>query len=213
MSQDITTVIKAISEFGILIIIAAIFLYVIIRVINIFLKSLESKVMGSKHDKALDVRTRVNEKVNYLIEDFLEESGGDRIQVVEFSNSVTSVAYLPFKYMNCTYEVYSMDKTATARNIDKLTTSLFTTFLTHLYRETFCIVDTTKPDRSLGGSIYDLLSATGESRSLCAILKTASGKCIGFVMLRRDSEFTEGDIHDIQVLADKLSALLGIMDK
>ena len=212
MTTDFQAILEFISEFGVMLIIAAIFLYTAIRVINMILSTWESHLRDKKHDKLLDVRLSVNEKVQSLIETFLEQHNGDRVHVVEFSNSVVSVAYLPFKYMNCSYEVYTMGKTSFSSNIDKLSTSLFTPFFTQLYKEEYVILDATAPDPKLGGAIYDLMHHGGESHALCAILKTAKGKSLGYVAFKKDTSFSDNDIEDILILADKVSALLGIMD-
>lgn len=124
-----TEISKTISEFGIMIVICSIFLYTAVRLINIFIKNLETRLKDKKHDELIDIRMSVNTKVQSLIDQFLEEHDSDRIHVVEFSNSVMSVAYLPFKYMSCTYEVYRIGKSPTASKIDHISTSLFTAFL------------------------------------------------------------------------------------
>ena len=113
---------KAITEFGIMIVICAIFLYTAVRLINVFMKSLDSRIINKKHDELIDIRMSVNQKVQSLIDDYLESHDSDRVHVIEFTNSVMSVAYLPFKYMSCTYEVYRIGKAATANKIDHIST-------------------------------------------------------------------------------------------
>lgn len=212
MNPTLEEILNFIADFGIMVLISGIFLYVIIRLINLLFKYLDNKVRNKKHDKLLDVRKTVNEKVQYLIEQFLETHQGDRIHVVEFSNSVMSVAYLPFKYMNCTYEVYAMGKATTSGVIDRLSTSLFTSFFSQMYKDEYIILDEQNPDHKLGGAVYDLMHKGGERRALCAVIKTAKGKSLGYVAFKKDDEFSQHEVSDILVLADKLAALLGIMD-
>lgn len=204
---------KLIAEFGIMIVICSIFLYTAARIINILLKNLDNRLRDKKHDELIDIRMSVNQKVQSLIDQFLEEHNGDRIHVIEFSNSVVSVAYLPFKYMSCTYEVYRIGKSPTASKIDHLSTSLFTSFFEKLYDLDYLILDVNNKDNSLGGSIYDIVNASGESKGLYAILRTSKGKALGYVAVRKDEDFSDDDIQDIQVLASKLCALLGVVDK
>lgn len=204
---------KAVSEFGIMIVICSIFLYTAVRLINLFIKNLDTRLRDKKHDELIDIRMSVNQKVQSLIDQFLEDHDSDRIHVVEFSNSVVSVAYLPFKYMSCTYEVYRIGKSSTASKIDHLSTSLFTAFFEKLYDADYLMLDVNNKDKSLGGSIYDIVSASGESRGLYAILRTSKGKALGYVAVRKDSDFSQDDIEDIQILSSKLSALLGVVDK
>lgn len=203
---------KMITEFGIMIVICSIFLYTAVRLINMFLKSLDNRLRDKKHDELIDVRTSVNEKVQSLIDQFLEDHNNSRIHVVEFSNSVVSVAYLPFKYMTCTYEVYKVGKPSTASKIDHMSTSLFTAFFSKLYNADYLILDSKSPDPSLGRAIYDILDASGEHKGLYVILRTGKGKALGYLTVR-DDEFDKIEIEEVQVLASKLSALLGVADK
>ena len=204
---------QAISEFGIMLIISAIFLYTAIRLINIFLKGIESKVSNRKHDKLIDIRMSVNQKVQSLIDDHLESHDSDRVHVIEFTNSVTSVAYLPFKYMSCTYEVYRIGKSPTASKIDHMSTSLFPKFFEKLYDNDYVILDVNHENRQYGKAIYEILKSSGEPHCLCAILRTCRGKALGYVCIRNETSFSEADVEDVQTLASKLSALLGIADK
>lgn len=211
--MTIPEITKAIAEWGIMLIICAVFLYTVIRIINIYLESLDYRLKNKKHDQLIDVRMSISNKVQSLIDEFLESHNSDRLHVIEFSNSVMSVAYLPFKYMSCTYEVYRIGRNATAKNIDHVSTSLFPQFFEKLYSSDYMILDANKHDPKIGNAIYDILAAGGEAHGLYAILRTARGKALGYVCVRNESGFTDADIEDIQVLASKLSALLGIADK
>lgn len=210
---DIEAIMKTISEFGILVVIAGIFIYTAIRVINIFLKRLDDNIGRKKHEQSLDIRQDVNNKIQSLLDQFLLDHDGGRLQVVEFSNSIVSVAYLPFRYMTCTYEVYKIGKSPKASLIDRLSTSLFTKFFSTLYDNEVIELKCCEPDERYGHSIYDLVKESDDCRSLFAILKTSRGKSLGYVCFKKESQFSQDDLDDIPVLADKISALLGIMDK
>ncbi len=213
MEKDITSIVQAIADFGVLIIIAAVFLYASIRLLNIFFKFLEKKFGSKKHDKLLDIRGEVSNEIQLLLDQFLEAHGGDRVQVIEFSNSVTSVAFLPFKYMTCTYEVYKLGKAPTGHMIDHISTSLFTTFFMSMQGHTYRIFDTHDKSVPMGGAKYDLVQSQGASQSLCVMLHTPKGKSIGYITMKRDeTEFTEKDIEGIQILAEQVSALLSVAD-
>lgn len=212
--QELSSILKLISDYGVLILIAAIFIYVCIKLLNIFFKFLEKKVGSKKHDELLDVRAQVSNEIQLLIEQFLEAHGGDRVQVIEFSNSVTSVAFLPFKYMTCTYEVYALGKAPTGHMIDHISTSLFTTFFMSMQDHAYRIFDTHDKSVPMGGAKYDLVQSQGASQSLCVMLHTPKGKSIGYITMKRDeTEITEKDIEGIQILAEQVSALLSIADK
>ena len=211
--EEISTITKLVAEYGVLILITAIFLYVCIRLINIFFKFLEKKVGEKKHDKLLDERSRVSCEIQFLIEQFLEEHGGDRVQVIEFSNSVTSVAFLPFKYMSCTYECYALGKAPTGYMIDRVSTSLFTTFFQSMQDVPYRIFDTHDKSVPMGAAKYELVQSQGASQSLCVMLHTPKGKCIGYITMKRDEgEFSTKDVKGIQILAEQVSALLSVAD-
>lgn len=204
---------KALMEFGIMIVICAIFLYTAVRLINVFMKSLDSRIITHKHDELADIRMSVNQQVQSLIDDYLESHDSDRVHVIEFTNSVMSVAYLPFKYMSCSYEVYRIGKSATANKIDHISTSLFPKFFEKLYDNDYVILDANNEDKQFGKAIYDVVRASGESLGLYAILRTSRGKALGYVCITKDEGFHDTDIQDVQILASKLSALLSVADK
>lgn len=193
--------------------IAGIFLYTAIRVINIFLDGLSRKVKNRRHDQLLDLRSRLSVEIQSLIDAFLSDRSGDRVQVIEFSNSVVSVAYLPFKYMTCTYEVYKLGVPSTKQRIDRLSTSLFTPFFQTLRSCGWCKLDTNHPEKIACGAMRDIMIANGDTYSLYALIQTPRGKSIGYVSLKRETDFTQEDIDAILTLADQLVVLLGAVDK
>lgn len=209
--MSILEIVESISEYGITLLITGIFLYVVIRFINIGFNKLEKGMSNMKHDKALAMRGEIDIEVHALINEFLTLHKGTRIQVIEFTNSVTSVAYLPFKYMSCTYEVVSYGVKPEAKRIDKLSTSLFTPFLSQLSKEGTMTLD--EPTCSaLSGSVEDIFNAIGSKYQLCAILRTHKNKSIGFVCLCKEEDITLRDQTDIKMLASQLSVLLGVLD-
>lgn len=211
--MEIVTVISAISEFGVLVVIAAVFLYTVIRIINILLNKFEAKLTNKAHDVLLDMRFDISKEIQSLLDIALQECSGNRIQVIEFSNSVMSVAYLPFKYMTCTYEVYTPDRYATSSRVDHLSTSLFTSFFSKLQKSDYVMLDLNNRDSSICGAMYDILRESGDTMSLCIELTTARGKSVGYISLKKSDTFEDNDIEVMQTLADKLSALLSVADK
>lgn len=212
-TADIVALCKSISELGILIILGAVFVYAAIKALNILFEFLRSKVRDKQHDRLLEERTTIDKKVQQLIELFLETHHGGRIQVIEFSNSVMSVAYLPFRYMSCTYECYVIGRKAEASRIDHLSTSLFTAFFGNLYDVDYAVFTADDGPTLLGGAMHEILLDCKESRELCTLMTSHTGKNIGFIAFYKDSEFDEDDIDDIQILAEQISALLGVADK
>lgn len=211
--DNVIDIAKAISEFGVLIIIAAVVIYALIKLINFIFKWLDNKLGNKSHDELIEVRREISKQIQGDISEFLNKHSANRVHVVEFSNTVSSVAYLPFKYMNCTYEVYKLGKHSTASNIDKLPTSLFVEFFTAMYDNGHVILDIEEPDMTLGGTVYDLMAAESARHIVCTLMKTHRGKAIGYVAFERDDEFTKEDLADLTDLSDRIGALLSVSDK
>jgi hypothetical protein len=204
---------KAIVDYGVTIVLAGMFLYLIFRIINMGLKHIDSRWGNKQHDKLLDMRSEIGEEVQQLLEQFVTEHKGERAQVIEFSNTVMSVAYLPFKYMTCTYEVCSFGVVSQGHRIDHMSTSLFTHFFKNLRENDYCIFDIENHDLLVGGAMYDLMNSMEQKKLLCCMLTTHSGKAIGYISFQKDSGYDISDIQDIQRLSKEITALLGVMDK
>lgn len=213
MGESIQDIIKLIGDYGALVIIAGIFLYGVVKVLNIGIQALDQKISAKKHDELADIRNNVSREIQGLITNFLVEHGGNRIQVMEFSNSVMSVAYLPFKYMSCTYEACDLKTISVGKEIDKISTSLFTPFFEQLYTHGFAFINYENKSDLLGGAIYDLFHQYGIDFASCAVL-THKNKGIGFLVFQQDSvTYDEQLTKSLTDLADRISALLGIVDK
>ena len=204
---------ELISNFGALVILAGISVYLVIRVINIFLGKFEHTNKIKNHDKAIETRNKISEQVQDIIHQFLEDCNGDRVHVIEFSNSIMSVAYLPFRYMNCTYEVYRFGKSPIGHRIDRLSTSLFTSFFRQMEDTLWCVYSVDKKQPSMGGAMYDIMKEEGSKNALCCKLISEKGKFIGYVALYKDEEFTDTDILSIQSASKQVSILLSVLDK
>lgn len=203
---------KLIADYGVMIVICGVFIYIVCRLSNIGFKKLEKNIGNKTHDQLIAVRTEVGEEIQILLDDFLAHSEGDSIQVIEFSNSVTSVAYLPFRYMTCTYESCKIGVISKGSKIDRISTSLFTPFFSELQKVPYCEFDINSKERKVGGAMYDLMNSIGETKSLCAMLCTVHGKAIGYVSFQKASGFTADDIENICALSKQLSALLCVVD-
>lgn len=213
--MDIESIIKLISNYGVALVISGVFIYIIIRFVHLLFNYLSQKLGHKKHDKDLEARNSVNVQIQSLISSFLIDTDCDRVQVIEFSNTVMSVAYLPFKYMSCTFEVYRYGEKPMSHVIDHLSTSLFTPFFEELENREYCIFDTNDKKPQMGGAMYDIIKQEGESKFMCTMLRHPKGKFLGYLaMMRSDCEdFKPEDANKLQTLGANISALLSIMDK
>lgn len=209
----LSEIVKTIGDVGIMLVISAIVIYALIKGINVFFDWLGNRVGKHTHDELLEVRTRVDAVIQDDIYNYLEHHDTHRVQVIEFSNSVSSVTYLPFKYASCTYEAFDIDRDGRAYNIDKVATSLFTPFLRQLYNSAFVELDEDRMDiKTYGGTAYDILRRCKEHKGIYVMIKSNNNKSVGFVSAYKDSDFTEADIADLEAMAIRLSAQLCVLD-
>lgn len=219
--MNIPDVAQQISEVGVLVVIAAVFMYLSVRLINVFIHWLNGtlshpKVNKKQHAKAMEDRDRIGLQVQSHIEQFIEDFGGSRIQVLEFSNSVQSIAYLPFKYMSCTYEVCQMGNPSKGATIDKIPTSLFSPFFSELHKEDQIVMKLDEMNKAYGRAIYDLLESSAgpdEGDAVCHMLKNRYDKAIGLLIYRPGDELLEYEGVELENLATRISTLLSIRDK
>lgn len=205
-------VLKALSEYSISLVLSAIVIYTVLRVIKIQLDKAKLATSRRDHDKALKLRDEIGDQIYEELNSFIREHDGLRVQVVEFTNTVTSVAYLPFKYMSCTYEVVSYGIRPEARCIDKLSTSLFGPFLSQLGKEQYMVLDPESAEK-LSGVVHDLYDQIGGDHMVSVMLKSEKDKCIGYVALYKNKPVEDNDISDLVLLGSKLSGFLGVLDK
>ena len=212
--SELHTYVKLLTDYGIMLVLSGIVLYIMMKIVNINLARYEQYVNRNKHDKALDLKFSIDQQVYDCISQLLESSEIDRVLVIGFSNSVQSVAYLPYKYMECNYEVHNIDKTDVGHKIKQLNTSLFSRFFTILHNNDYCIFDINR-DSYMGGAMQELMQAQNEHHALCILLKTSKGKPIGYLQLTSDSNrnFSNNTIDNALTTAQKVSALLSVMDK
>lgn len=211
--SDISTILRLIADYGVMLFVCGVFFYILIKFVNLFFDRYKNKRAAKTHDELIDIRDNIGRNIQTLIENYLTESEGNRVHVIEFSNSVTSVAYLPFRYMTCTYEVVRIGKTATGHKIDRISTSLFTPFFAALQAHEYCIFDINDKSTLVGGAMCDLMRDQDEHQALCSMMTTPKGKAIGYVYLTKDDKFTGQDIDGMISLSDQISALLSVVDR
>lgn len=218
--MNIAETIRTVADVGVLICIAGLFLYAVFRWINMYFDNKDDVKGGGvpgkkdreRHDELIHLRTQVSRDIQQLISKSLNDRNWDRIHIVEFSNSMVSVAYLPFRYMTCTYEVFKLGKTGTGSKIDRLSTSLFTSFFTCLHDKGWFLVDLNKPETDICGAMRDLMKSNGETQSLSAGIVSPKGKSLGYVSVKCEDGFNDDDVEAILTIADQVAVLLGVVE-
>lgn len=212
-------IVTMIEKHGLPLIVAGIFLYFIIRLLDWLMALLKALVNNWKnnktlsHDEALDIREKVGVEINDLLQSLTSDTNSNRVQVIEFSNSVQSVAFLPFRYMTCTYEVYKLGMSGIGHRIDHISTSLFSDFFQSLERTPTCSYQLTDKAHGIGGAMYDIMGEDGSDRALCSRIVSDKGKFIGYVVCMKNEPFTKDQADKLEVAANQISCLLGVLDK
>ena len=209
--MEFENIVKLIAEYGIMIMICGIFLYAAIQLIVIFINWLKKKTLRNAHDESIDTRFSIGNEIHKLITHTLTQMEAERVQVVEFSNSVMSVAYLPFRYMTCTYEVYDLDREPVGYKLDKISTSLFSPFFAKLQDNKIYMFTPSEDQELSERSLCNLMDV--DRWTACVPLRTVKGKLIGFVQVTRFKEFSKSEQMDILITGAKLAELLSVLDK
>lgn len=221
--MDVMEIIRTVADVGVLVCIAGLFIYAAYLWINKTFKRNDTDKNGGRgvpnkkdrelHDELISIRTKISSEIQNLITTALNDHNWDRIHIIEFSNSIMSVAYLPFRYMTCTYEVFKLGKSGTGAKIDRLSTSLFTGFFEKLHEQGYCLIDLNKEETVNCGAMQDLMKSNNETKSLTAEIISAKGKSLGYISVKDEEHgFSNEDIEDILTLADQISVLLSVVD-
>lgn len=203
-------IMKLIGDYGVMIIISGIFLYAAIKLINLGIEWAKKKLTKHDHEDNIDTRVDVGTQIHKLIAHQLRTLDLERIQVIEFSNSVVSVAYLPFRYMTCTYEVYDLDRQPTGYQLDRISTSLFSPFFTELHENPIYLVEVNEDLEPSAKSLFSLMDV--DRYVACVALKTVKGKMIGYLQATQGLPFKDDAQLELKMLGSQISELLGVMD-
>ena len=210
--MTIDSAIKSIADLGITIVLSGIVVYVLIKAINVFFAKWDYTTKNKRHDEAINLRSEIGVNIQKVIKGFLMDHDGMRLEVIEFSNSVQSVAFLPFRYMTCTYEVFEYGKEPIGHKIDRVSTSLFTNFFTYLQSHAYHLFDIMDKNDEIGGRIATLFEGTGDQQKVLSVLmKTPYDKAIGFICFKKEN-ITQVDIDDCIKLGEQISGMLSIND-
>lgn len=168
-------------------------IYITIEIMKYFLKRVtSSKNATHKMDDHFN-RELKREMANNTLYDILEtarlDMDGDRMQVFEFSNGTHAVSFLPFKYMDVTYEVHSVKLSPIADTHKRILTSLFGTFYSRLSSSAVVDLNLYEKDLTIPSSVYHNMDKRAAIRSLSAAIRHPNTRrVIGFVNIDRSTE-------------------------
>ena len=198
--------------------ISVLFIYICYRVVDAVFDSpkllggLFNKRNHKEHREAQNHREKCNQIVYTSIENFLEDHEGSRCLVIEFSNSVQSVVYMPFRYMTCTLEAHGYEVRSAATAIQKIPTSLLTPFLMRLDDAPHLIMEKDNDVYKCCGAMMDLFDNIGDPQVCFKMLRSYKGTNFGMIVFSKPEKFTKADLIEFDALANSVSGYLGARD-
>ena len=209
----VSTAIQNVS--GIAALIITVGITVFIKFFDIIFVEITKQFEKKERIKGILKREDADIHIQDILNTALFTLGGDRLQVIEFTNTVKTVASLPFKFMTVTYESYALGKQPAADTIKNELTSLHSSFLSRLYSNSFVVLNMENQDEKITPATYSLINKRFASKSLyISITDRRSKKMIGLLSYDiSDLEgFSEIAITTLRKLAAQLSVYLTLWD-
>jgi len=179
------------------------------RIKELFEKEAEREKAGRKREHA-------NKVIQDLLNVTLASLGGDRLQVIEFTNSIETIACLPFKYMTCSYESMALGKAPAADTIRDELTTLYSDFLTQVRLKSFVVLNSEKRSEKFTPAIYHLIGKRVANQSLYIGIEDKKTKePLGLLSydISNLTGFCDKDITTLRGLAAQLSVYLTIWEE
>jgi hypothetical protein len=204
---------KFIQDYGISLVICAVFIYAAYHLINIGLDYLKAKlgIKSEQEQKKFNKKIEVDYNIQLILTKILAETGGNRITIMEYHDHIRNMWDISSYYMTCIYEVYKTGLSPVSNKLDKIPTSLVSKFLLELREKPYVIVDSSAGE--LPKEEHILLIAQNERRALCVALKDMQGGAIGYVALKKDGEFTGFDISVMKDVSIKIGSMMSMFKK
>lgn len=205
-------VIKLVTTQGLAVAISVIVIYGMYQLMNIFIDKLRDKVGMKSHDQLLDIRSKINMRVQNVIDIARIKTNSYRISVYEFHNGHMNIGGLPFLKMTNTYQSYTDTTIVTQGLLSDIPLSLLNKSVNSLISRDYLILDSTNKSADLAILAYDLLEQQGASKGLYIKITDHNKKVIGFVVMHvcGDTNITTTDIDVIDDLSIELGALLSM---
>ena len=191
-------------------------IYLVYRLMDLLFHLFRNSMDKSIKIKGIVNRDEADDVISGLLDGAMGTTlmEGERVQVIEFTNTVKNVALVPFLFMTCTYESFSLGKRSMAHIIDNKPTSLCGMYIRKLQLQTLAVIDLDNRDMSLGG-IYDLLEQRGATKNLAlAIRSPLSKKMIGYISYDTNDagDFSDAAITLLRNLSGQIGTLLTLGD-
>ena len=190
--------------------------YIFVRAILLVEHLIKRRLEKSTVDKAHNKRTTADRFVYERLAAELSRLGGERMQVIEFGNGAQNVATIPYIYMTATYEATCLGAVSSADKIQKVLTSLFSTFLLKLEASPYLILNYDQPEKEFPSTVYHYMEQRGARYTLYVSLTNPKSKqMIGFISYDNQCQdkITDEAIKTLRELAASIGTYLTIDSK
>ncbi len=214
-------ILKAISDYGLAFVIAAIAIYGVFRVMNVYIKKIESaalvhspKKAEEKHNELLEVRRAADPQIRLSLDRLLLRSGADRAFVFEFHNGGTNICGLPFLRMTNTYESLAAGMPSRILTLAQLPSSILHPAAGDILMDSIKVIQN-DDDPSVGHQLaVEYMNKTGLYTTVLARITNVAGVIVGFCGIDFRSADDDRDLEELQaqvgIVAVELGGLLSV---
>lgn len=207
---------KVVGNNGLAVVIAVLSVYTLFKVINIALDRVKKKTATTSHDELIDLRKKVGEDIEELLEKALIKTGAGKVCVFEYHNGTTSLGGLPFLKMSNTYEVVAEGVTPQQGNLMDMSCLLYQKLVRALDSYPYVMLDVRNRKDSYGHLTYETLVEQGTYEEVMVRFADKRNRTAGFVGIAfkcdtTDKQCTEDVIAVARELAIKVGVLLAVV--
>jgi hypothetical protein len=219
-----TEIINQFKEVSVTLLLNGVFIYAAIQLINVGVAMLKAKQLQAAGGGAARAQApgeanvvaraegearnpEMETEVKTLMDRAMRDCGGDRVTIMRFNTPNALMSLIPYQFMSCTHDVYREGKLPVAHIMQNISTSLFSKFLISLQTEPYVILDLDDV-QAVSKAGYELVRAQDEKKSLCVSLRDKESKPVGYVALKKNTEFTKENIETFEKFAKEVSFLL-----
>jgi len=198
------------SHFSFDTVIAAVVIFVLVRIITLLESYVKKFFDKNEHRKGIIQRERADNVIYHIISTTLTALGGERIQVFEFHNGTRTIAMIPWTYMSCSYEAVQLGAPPRADVFQKILTTLYSSFLRKIAVNSMLALNVNNKDDTLSENTYELMNLRGATKSLYVkMVDPKTQEIIGFVSYDNNNEgFSETAITAIRKIASQIVVTL-----
>lgn len=209
--EAIITALSSSGKEGASIVFFAILAYGAVQILNIGVGHLKKSLDKKEKIKGIVKRDEADRVIQGLLDGAMATLKGERIQVIEFTNSNKNIALVPFNFMTCTYESYQIGKQSMADVCKNVPVTLMGMFLQRLGHVSYIVLNSESVNKDFPAATYDMLNKRMATKAIYIPIKSPqSRKMIGYLLLDSNdmADFTDVAFRQLTSVADQIGVLL-----